>query len=87
MPSIVRKLVIYAAFDGLVLQPLAQRGQRPATAVTIDYKTHAVRPLLQTPRIEQFPDKQIECYGIIGMRGLQAYRASFKVSNSVTKVF
>jgi len=67
MPSLVRKLIIYAAVDGLVLQPLAQRGQRPGTAVTIDYKTHAVKPLLQSPEKEQ--DKRIECYGVIGMRG------------------
>jgi len=64
MPSMVRKLIIYAAVDGLVLQPLAQRGQRPATAVTIDYKTHAVRPLLQSQDKEQ--DKQIECFGVVG---------------------
>jgi len=66
MPAIVQKLVIYAAVEGLVLQPFAQRGQRSATAVTIDYKTHAVRPLLQS--LEKERDKQIECYGIIGTK-------------------
>lgn len=69
MPAIVRKLVIYAAVDGLVLQPLAQRGQRPTTPVIIDYTTqHDVRPLLQYSQIEQHTDKQIECFGVVGMK-------------------
>lgn len=66
MPGIVRKLLIYAAVDGLVLQPLAQRGTRPQTAVTIDYKTHTVRPLLSSSESQQDKDKQFESYGVIG---------------------
>lgn len=73
MPALVRKLIIYAAIDGLVLQPLAQRGQRPGTAVTIDYKTHTVKPLLQSPEKDQ--DKQIECCGVIGMNRMRIQNA------------
>lgn len=66
MPGIVRKFLIYAAVDGLVLQPFAQRGQRPQTAVTIDYKSHTVRPLLSSSEGQQDKDKQLESYGVIG---------------------
>ena len=65
MPGLVRKLLIYAAVDGLVLQPVAQRGQRQPTTTTIDYKTHSIKPLLHSLE-EHDNDKQLECYGIVG---------------------
>jgi hypothetical protein len=66
MPGIVRKLVLFATVDGLVLQPLAQRGQRPSQPVTIDYKTASVRPFLRGSE-EQDRENQLECYGVIGI--------------------
>jgi len=66
MPGLVRKLLLYAAVDGLVLQPVAQRGQRPSTTTTIDYKTHSIKPLLHSSDQDQDKEKQLECYGIVG---------------------
>lgn len=37
MPTLARKLLIFAAVDGLTLQPLSQRGQKPAPSATILY--------------------------------------------------
>jgi len=65
MPGLVRKLSIYAAVDGLVLQPVAQRGQRPPTTITVDYKTHSIKPILHSSE-EEDKEKQLECYGIVG---------------------
>jgi hypothetical protein len=66
MPGIVRKLVLFATVDGLVLQPLALRGQRPSQPVTIDYKTASVNPFLRGSE-EQDKANQLECYGVIGI--------------------
>lgn len=66
MPGLVRKLVIFAAVDGLVLQPLAQRNQqRPIAPVKIDYKSHAVSPSLRDDGTES-NKTSLEAYGIIG---------------------
>lgn len=68
MPALVRKLVIFAAVDGLVLQPLSQRGQqRPTAPVKIDYKSHVVSPLLRNVEEDNAGStSQLEAYGIIG---------------------
>lgn len=62
MPGLVRKLVVYAAVDGLILQPLHQRSQR---GLQIDYKSYKVSPSTARPEPE---DASLECYGIVGSR-------------------
>ncbi|KAL9005574.1 MAG: hypothetical protein Q9188_001666 [Gyalolechia gomerana] len=42
MPSLVRKLIIYAAVDGLILQPLDQRTQRAVPNLLIHYTTQGL---------------------------------------------
>lgn len=63
MPSLMRKILIFAALDGLVLQPLVQKGPRPAPAVKIAYGSGAIRPMLGDPP-EQ--GKGFEAFGIVG---------------------
>lgn len=67
MPGLVRKLLIFAAVDGLILQPSPPRNHPPTTqqAIKIDYKGH-VGPLLKDRRQEDTAPASLEVYGIIG---------------------
>jgi hypothetical protein len=63
MPGLVRKLLIFAAVDGLVLQPLAQKGQRTAPPVKIAYKNNAIGPVLGDVHDQ---GKGFEAFGVVG---------------------
>lgn len=67
MPGVVRSLLVFAAADALVLQPLAQRNQRGGAAVHIDYRTHTVTHSLQDPQLlDADHNKSLEAHGIVG---------------------
>ena len=63
MPGLVRKLLIFAAVDGLVLQPSAQKGQRQAPAITISYNGGRIGPVLGEIAS---PGRSFEAFGIVG---------------------
>jgi hypothetical protein len=63
MPGLVRKLLIFAAIDGLVLQPLAQKGQRPAPAIKIGYNGGSIGPALEA---DAGHGKGFESFGVVG---------------------
>ncbi len=65
-PSLVRKVLIYAAIDGLVLQPLGQRGQRPVSATKITYKDNNIVPASKHGGEGEEPGKSFEAFGIVG---------------------
>ena len=69
MPSLVRKLLIFAAVDGLILQPYPPRNHAPATqqAIKVDYKGQ-VGPLLKDRRDENTTPISVEAHGIVGTR-------------------
>jgi hypothetical protein len=68
MPGIVRKVLIFAAVDGLVLQPAPPRNHKPATeqAIKLEYKTNAIVPLLRDRRNEDTAPSTLEAHGIVG---------------------
>lgn len=67
MPGLARKLLIFAAVDGLILQPLAQRGQRPGPATQITYKDNHIGPVVRTdPERSADGKKSFEAFGIVG---------------------
>ncbi|XP_014554219.1 hypothetical protein COCVIDRAFT_105635 [Bipolaris victoriae FI3] len=68
MPSLVRKLLIFAAVDGLILQPSPPRNHPPTTqqAIKVDYKGN-VGPLLKDRREEDTTPISVEAHGIIGL--------------------
>ncbi|KAL1800100.1 hypothetical protein ACET3X_000442 [Alternaria dauci] len=68
MPSLVRKLLIFAAVDGLILQPSPPRNHPPATqqAIKVDFKGN-VGPLLKDRREEDTAPVSVEAHGIIGL--------------------
>src|SRR3954471_11454542 len=68
MPGLVRKLLIFAAVDGLILQPAPPRNHKPTTeqAIRIDYRTHAIGPLLKDRRDEDTAPTTLEAHGVVG---------------------
>lgn len=66
MPGLARKLLIFAAVDGLVLQPLGHRGQRPAPAAKIAYKDSNIAPALKEDTEGHETGKSFESFGIVG---------------------
>ncbi|OCK85031.1 hypothetical protein K432DRAFT_400592 [Lepidopterella palustris CBS 459.81] len=79
MPGIVRKLLIFAAIDGLILQPASPRNHPSTTqqAIKIDYKGN-ITPLLKDRRDEDNVPISLEVYGILGL--LKVASASFLIS-------
>lgn len=67
MPGIVRKLVVFAAVDGLVLQGVTPHNHAPAPrqAIKIDYKGN-VGPLLKDRPDDDNASVSFEAHGIVG---------------------
>ncbi|KAM0136564.1 hypothetical protein ACHAO1_004495 [Botrytis cinerea] len=79
MPGLVRKLLIFAAIDGLILQPAAPKGQRPAPATKIAYKDKHIGPVLSDLQdLEGSSAKSFEAFGIVGL--LTVSKSSFLIS-------
>ncbi|TVY82580.1 Phosphatidylinositide phosphatase [Lachnellula suecica] len=79
MPGLVRKLLIFAAVDGLILQPLAQKGQRPASAAKISYnEQHSIAPVTKDEGEGEDSSKSFEAFGIVGL--LTVSKSSFLIS-------
>ncbi|KAF2843816.1 SacI domain-containing protein [Patellaria atrata CBS 101060] len=82
MPGIVRKLLIFAAVDGLILQPAPPRNHPPSTqqAIKLDYKIGSISPLLKDRREELTAPVSLETFGIVGV--LKVASSSFLISIS-----
>ncbi|KAG6038573.1 hypothetical protein E4U41_004045 [Claviceps citrina] len=68
MPGIARKILVYAAVDGLILQPLSTKGQRPHQSISIRYGDSSISAV---PR-DQLPDSSgsdssFEACGVVGL--------------------
>ncbi|KAF4978738.1 hypothetical protein FZEAL_4931 [Fusarium zealandicum] len=68
MPGIARKILICAAIDGLIIQPLSSKGQRPFQPARIKYGDAAVSavPREHVPDAST-PDSSFEAFGVIGL--------------------
>lgn len=68
MPGLARKLLIFAAVDGLILQPAPPRNHKPTTeqAIKVSYKSNAIAPLLKDRREEDTAPPSLEAHGIVG---------------------
>jgi hypothetical protein len=66
MPALVRKLLIFAAVDGLILQPALHKSTRGSAepAIKISYKGAAISPVLQDKK--NGGSSILEVHGIIG---------------------
>jgi hypothetical protein len=66
MPGLVRKFLIFAAVDGLILQPLQTKGQKGAGAgaVKVGYKGTGIGGVAAVEEKER--GKGFEAFGIVG---------------------
>ncbi|KAI5462662.1 SacI homology domain-containing protein [Mariannaea sp. PMI_226] len=68
MPGVARKILICAAIDGVIIQPLTSKGQRPFQPVRVKYgdATVSSSPREQIPDTSK-PDSSFEAFGVIGL--------------------
>ncbi|ROT41537.1 hypothetical protein SODALDRAFT_270662 [Sodiomyces alkalinus F11] len=69
MPGIARKVIICAAIDGLIIQPLSPKGQRPAPALRLRYGDASIAPASreQIPDLSSNPNVSFEAFGVVGL--------------------
>lgn len=67
MPAVARKILICAAIDGLIIQPLTSKGQRPFQPVKVKYGDATITsvPRDQVPDTSK-PESTFEAFGVIG---------------------
>lgn len=68
MPGLVRRVVIFAAVDGLILQPQDQRSQRAVPELQIHYTTNGSATLRSDIHTDLAHLAALEAYGIVGCR-------------------
>ncbi|KAF7595312.1 hypothetical protein BBP40_006561 [Aspergillus hancockii] len=82
MPSLLRKLVIFAAVDGLILQfpgnGSRHNGSSESSSIRIDYKTSRISPLSAYPADQIEQDSGLEVFGLVGLLSVASY--SFLIS-------
>ena len=68
MHNSIRKLLIFAAVDGLVLQPASSKNYKPTTepAIKIAYKGNGIGPLFKDKIQEEIAHQALEAHGIVG---------------------
>ncbi len=68
MPGLVKKFLVIAAVDGLILQPTG--GQRSnnfgLSALQIEYKTRRIYALPQILNLQHKDEAWLESHGVIG---------------------
>jgi hypothetical protein len=69
MPGLVRKILICAAVDGLILQPISSRANIKSTeqSIKLDYNSHAISPSLKDRWQEDATPSTIEVHGVVGI--------------------
>ncbi len=67
MPTLVRKLAVYASVDGVVLHPTVPQLHQPISSLQIQYSTHKITSLgfLSTPDVHSFT--LLDAHGIVGI--------------------
>ncbi len=66
MPGLVRKLVILAAVDGLILQPSTQRNQRAIPSLQIKYNTYEIAAAGVASQAKDETIASFDAHGIVG---------------------
>ena len=69
MPGLIRKLVIVAAVDGLILQ--SHSSWDLPQGLLIDYKTRRLSPKLPQPAESYKSNLHLESHGVIGTREIE----------------
>lgn len=66
MPALVRKLVVGATIDGLVLQPIKQHHQRAIPSLLIRYSTTEIVSLSSQSCLDVASRDLLEAHGVVG---------------------
>lgn len=77
MPGLVRKVIICAAVDGLILQPISsRREQRPPSPVKIRYGGDAVVEIVPRDSVSEVAknNSSFEAFGIVGLISVAKHR-------------
>lgn len=79
MPGLARKILICAAVDGLIVQPLSPKGHRPFQPVQIKYGDAAISSVSR----DQVSDTEtsFEAFGVIGEARLRNSSGSVAQAN------
>ena len=67
MSSVVQKLLVLAAVDGLILQPLGHRNQDLSPPILIEYKTRRLTSLKPLAIEEREKGSSFEAHGVVGI--------------------
>lgn len=72
MPSFARRILIFAAVDGLILQPAPPRNHKPTTdqAIKVEYRSSKIGPLRKDRRDEEYSPHILDSHGIVGTNTL-----------------
>ena len=70
MPGLVRKLVVFAAVDGLILQPSTQRNQKATPGLQVKYNTHEIAAASPASQARDESSASFDAHGIVGSRPL-----------------
>ena len=82
MSGPVRKLVIFAAVDGLILQPSTQRNHRPVPSLQITYNTHDITAAGLASPTKDETSASFDAHGIVGNHPVEDEQGSFTDSNA-----
>lgn len=66
MPGLARKVLIFAAVDGLIIQPLSSKGQKPFQPARVKYGDASVSAARDQAPDSAKPDSWFEALGVIG---------------------
>ncbi|KAL9041259.1 MAG: hypothetical protein Q9214_004167 [Letrouitia sp. 1 TL-2023] len=67
MPGLIRKLVIFAAVDGLILQPSSHRSPHVPSSLQIKYTTQGDVSVGITPKSDRASFASLDAHGIVGL--------------------
>ncbi|PGH26528.1 hypothetical protein AJ80_01842 [Polytolypa hystricis UAMH7299] len=83
MPGLMRKLLIVAAVDGLILQPYAfgqNSSNNGATPIQIEYKTRRISSIPSWQSAKHRNDPYLESHGVIGLLSVSSYQFLISIS-------
>ncbi|UKZ77869.1 hypothetical protein TrVFT333_005595 [Trichoderma virens FT-333] len=67
MPGLARKVLIFAAVDGLIIQPLSSKGQKPFQPARVKYGDASVSAARDQAPDSAKPDSWFEALGVVGL--------------------
>ncbi|KAH7326193.1 SacI homology domain-containing protein [Stachybotrys elegans] len=67
MPGLARKIIVCAAIDGLIIQPLSSKGQKPHLPIRVKYGDASISNVARAQVPDLKPEASFEAFGVIGL--------------------